>query len=488
MAREIINLGKNVAVYGAGSVIIKFIGLFSLPFFTSKLSPEEYGILALLGLIALIAHPIFSLGLSSVLGNFYYDGNNLKRKSEVIWTGLIINSISVLILLLISFLFQSEIATIAKIPKDYHYLVSIYILSYSFTILSTCPLQKIIFENQSGTYSKITILTTLTSLFVSFISVWYFDLGAEGMVIGQLVANSLCFSLSIFNIKHSLEFRYSNKLIMSMIKLCIPIIISNIFTFFLLHSNKYILEWNYGIDSVGLYSIGFNLGATISIITAGVSMAWYPFFMGYLDRQSECKKIFGKILTYYIFGAGFICFLYFLFAKSIVMTLTSRDFHDAYITVGWIGLAFFGQTLFDFFKPGFYFKKELGYISLIQGFSSIFGVFINYILISKFGLLGAAIGLGLSNILMALFTYIWTIFRKKEYPIINYQWGRILKFLTVFISLSLIHNYINGLTIFLEFFKSIIFTLIGLTSFLFLLNSKEKKSILEIIRKRFDYT
>ena len=170
------------------------------------------------------------------------------------------------------------------------------------------------------------------------------------------------------------------------------------------------------------------------------------------------------------------------------MTLTSRDFHEAYITVGWIGLAFFGQTLFDFFKPGFYFKKELGYISLIQGFSSIFGVFINYILISKFGLLGAAIGLGLSNILMALFTYIWTIFRKKEYPIINYQWGRVLKFLTVFISLCLIHNYINGLTIFLEFLKSIIFTLIGLTSFLFLLNSKEKKSIIEIIRKRLNYT
>ncbi len=129
MEKEIIKLGKNVAVYGAGSVIIKFIGLFSLPFFTNKLSPEEYGILAMLGLIALIAHPIFSLGLSSVLGNFYYDGNNLKRKSEVIWTGLIINCISVLILLLISFLFQSEIATIAKIPKDYHYLVSIYIFS-----------------------------------------------------------------------------------------------------------------------------------------------------------------------------------------------------------------------------------------------------------------------------------------------------------------------------------------------------------------------
>ena len=109
-------------------------------------------------------------------------------------------------------------------------------------------------------------------------------------------------------------------------------------------------------------------------------------------------------------------------------------------------------------------------------------------MISKFGLLGAAIGLGLSNILMALFTYIWTIFRKKEYPIINYQWGRVLKFLTVFISLCLIHNYINGLTIFLEFLKSIIFTLIGLTSFLFLLNSKEKKSIIEIIRKRLNYT
>ena len=104
-----------------------------------------------------------------------------------------------------------------------------------------------------------------------------------------------------------------------LLRLGLPLVPSFAFLFILMHSNKYILEWHSGLEAVGIYSIGFNFGMAISIITGGIATAWYPFFMSYLNKLDEARLVFGRILTYYFLAIGLLCAAFFIFAKPIVV-------------------------------------------------------------------------------------------------------------------------------------------------------------------------
>ena len=51
MINKLKELGADSVIYGAGSFLLQILSLFLVPFFTDALSTEEYGILAMSGLL-----------------------------------------------------------------------------------------------------------------------------------------------------------------------------------------------------------------------------------------------------------------------------------------------------------------------------------------------------------------------------------------------------------------------------------------------------
>ena len=121
------------------------------------------------------------------------------------------------------------------------------------------------------------------------------------------------------------------------------------FILIIMHFNKYILQVFSDLPTVGIYSIGFNLGMALSILTSGIATAWFPFFMDYINKENEAIKVFPKVVKYYIYIVGIICIAFFIFAKPIVYILTAQPYHEAWLVVGFIAAANFINTIFNFF-------------------------------------------------------------------------------------------------------------------------------------------
>lgn len=137
------------------------------------------------------------------------------------------------------------------------------------------------------------------------------------MVYGQVSSNLL--ALSSFLILRLINTvpRIKRKGIAELLGLGLTMIPSFAFLFLLMHANKFILEWQHGLDAVGIYSICFNLGLVLSVVVNGIGTAWYPFFMGYIGKENHAAILFGKIFTYYIVGIRFLT-LYFLSLPSLL--------------------------------------------------------------------------------------------------------------------------------------------------------------------------
>lgn len=482
MKQEILNLGKDSLIYGVSSVIIRFIGIFTLPLFTSYLTPEEYGVLAMLALLTMVAQPLFSLGLGAAMGPCYFERDDLRSKSTVVWTTFLIHALSSALLIIIGWTYPTSIAKLVRLSAEHNLLIGLSLTGCAFTIMATAITARVQFERQAKLYVVVTLITAMTAILVSILTVVFLGWGVKGMVIGQLSGNAITLMAFIFIALRNTKLFISSVMAKELIRHGAPLIPSFAFIFIIMHSNKYILEWSLGLDSVGVYSIGFNLGMTMSIITGGIATAWFPFFLKYINSQSEAEEIFSRIFTYYVFGVGLLALFYFIFAKLIVVSLTAEAYHSAYRIVGFIAIANFSQTLFGFFLPGLYFNKEVKYVSIVQGVAALLSLPLNYYLIIEMGVLGAATGLAISNTLMAALMYGWNIVNKSRYPRVKYEWVRVLGFLAMACGVYFVNEYISVATIFNEIVKSVSITALAIAATYFLLTYCEKQFFLSRYR------
>jgi len=439
MKQHILSLGKDSIIYGVGSVITRFTGLITLPLFTAYLTPEEYGVITMLALLTMVAQPVFSLGLSAAMGPSYFEGDCLKNKSKAVWTAFAINILSSVVLLTIAWFFPVTVGELVRLPSDYSVLVCLSLTGCAMTIVATSFIQRVQFERQATIYVAATLASTLCAILVCIFTVVFLGWGVKGMVVGQLAGNAVTlitfFLIGIKATKPSISLNIGKELLRQG-SLLIP---GFAFLFILMHGNKYILEQQAGLDAVGIYSIGFNLGMAISIVTSGIASAWYPFFMTYQMRQSEARQIFGRIFTYYTFGVGLLTLFFFIFSRPLVMVLASDNFLQASSVIGLVASANYFMGMYSLFLPGMYYRNEIGAQSLIQGGAVIFSLPITYYLVKYFGVLGAGFSVAFGHLLVACFTYAWNFYRREIYIQIDYEWRRLSIFLLIFFIVAFVY-------------------------------------------------
>jgi O-antigen/teichoic acid export membrane protein len=302
MKEQIFQLGKNSMIYGVGNMLTRFISLLLLPLFTAYLTPADYGVLALLALLSFVAQPVFSLGLSAAMGPSYFEGNDVRRKSETIWTAFLILVGSVTILISIAWLFPRQLSMLALQSPEYGHLVSLTLTGCAISILSKPFTQRIQFEERAKAFVIITLITSIISITLSVTTVVFLGWGVKGMVVSQLLGQTIHLLTFLAAGAKDTKFLYGKPIARELIGLGIPLVPSFAFLFILMQSNRYILQWFAGLEQVGIYSIGFSIGMVMSVATGAVSTAWYPFFMSYMEKQKDAEILFGKIFTYYIYG------------------------------------------------------------------------------------------------------------------------------------------------------------------------------------------
>ena len=453
-----------------GSVLTRFFWLITLPFFTKNLTPNDFGIVAMIALIGMVAQPIFSLGLSASMGPSYFQCDTNTQKAKTIWTAVLISIISSILLLLIAWAFPEFLSFIALIPSEYEYLLSLSLISVSLTNISSCFSLQLQFQNKSLSFIFISILTSLTSISVSFYLIVVKGLGVEGIIYGQLAGSIInIIVLSCISVKISKP-DFDKKIAKDLLKLGLPMVPSFGLLFILMHGNKYILEWHSGLDAVGVYSIGFNLGMAMGIVTSGIAQAWYPFFMGYMNKQKSAEKIFGEVFSIYVILVGAISLLFFVFAWPVVWLFTEPSFQNAYFIVGMISCSYFFIGIYQQILPSMYFKREIAAQSLIQLIVVVVSLPITIWAIMIHGLFGAGLSVAFSHIMLVVFTILWNWFRRKDYLQIQYEYKTLIIAFSIYAIISCLFSMITINTI----VESLIYSGFGLLFVIVYVTSQSK--------------
>ena len=472
---SILSFGKESIVYGFGGILLRAISLIVLPIFTVYLGPSEYGILALLTTMSAVIQILIGLGSGVSMGLLYYQADCNQSKASVVWATLVLHLISIAVIFLTITVSKTWFVKLIHIDYSHLDLVLLALANTGLSVISGDLLLWLQFERRAVNFIVITILGTTIGTLISLSNLMWFEIGVEGVIWGQVATNLIIILSTIGSLIKFGKYKISLVLFVGLIKNGIPMIPSFIFLFMLSQGNRYILEENNGLSSVGIYSIGFNLGSIISIVTSSITTAWFPFFMNYLNKPKEGEIIFGRVTTFYIAGLGFCCLIIGVFADPFVKLILHSQYHKASSIAVIIATSLSIQGLFNLLLPGLYFKKEVKFIAIIQGIAALISLPVNYYLILSFNMEGAAFGVLFSNIFLVVITFIWNQYRSLDYPCIRYEWYKIIKIITVIIIMYLIYIAVEKILNFNSLILSLGLVFFALLLLIFQFELNERK-------------
>lgn len=245
--------------------------------------------------------------------------------------------------------------------------------------------------------------------------------------------------LFISNFNFSFVAIENSKDINDLYKFSAPLIASNIIIYFYWNIDYIIVDHLLGKTQLGYYWLAFQLGLFILRIKDAIINVVLPVFSEN-KNQDTINESFNQIslLVFKLFGLIFITFIFF---GEYIFSFTFGDkwlpaLNPFIITI----LLSMIRSFTSFFEPILLIHKKTNYKLILAVFNAVLVPSLVYFLVKSFGIIGAPLGVLISNV----FSSIILIFLTKNLVKINYL--PILKNI-LFISLIFTLNSILDLNI-----------------------------------------
>lgn len=432
----------NMFAYGVGGVAVKVISFLLLPIFTNYLTPEDYGIIALLISISDFFALLFMTGLSIVAGSYYFESNEQSHKAKVIWSYFTLLVGLGFGFVVVGYIVSEKISLLLFGSTQHVYLVKVVLVTTLFSLLIDPFAAYLKLEQKARAYSLLMVITALVTITFNLLMVVVLRGGARGMI------ESICFSrgigalmmMSIVVFVFSLRYVFSIRTAIKLFKLGLPLLPSSIFMFFMAENAKYVSQYLSSLNTVGLYQVGMNLSLPIYIAVNSFAAAWFPFFMAYLNEQKTAQEILARWSTYYVAGFGALTLMFFLWAKPVVYLMTQPAYVSAYKVIGLIATGHFLLGLFYILSPPMYYARELAARIPIQLVTVVVGIFLSLLLIPRYELVGAGLSFAGGYAVQIILLMFWNFYRRHKYITIAYEWRKL-------ISLGCLYIFCAGLTV-----------------------------------------
>lgn len=378
------NLGGNLK----RGFIWSFLGHFGyllLTFLTNLvlarlLTPNEFGIIAIISFFIAISKILSESGLSGALIR-KKDSNEIDNSTIFIFN----LSISIFIYIIL-FIISPLIEDFYKITNLSLYLrvIGIVMIINSFQIIQNVRLIKKL------EYKKISLYTTISLLFASFISISlaFLGYGIWSLILLQIL-NALFLTLIYWIKEDGLKvFIFSKKSFKELYSFGFFTTISSLLNTGFDNLYQLILSKYFGLNQAGFYFQAKKLAEIpVGVIRSTTLGVVFSALSNIQDDEKNFNSFYNEIVRIFTVIVGFICLFIFLYSKDIILIIYGEKWLDSVFYMKILALSsffymqeMFNRILFKVFnetKKIFHLeivKKSINLIFIISGiyFKNIF--------------------------------------------------------------------------------------------------------------------
>jgi O-antigen/teichoic acid export membrane protein len=295
-----------------------------------------------------------------------------------------------------------------------------------FDAISIVPFARLRFRNRPWKFAIIKSINIIVNLALNVILILRYHLGIEGVFLAGLAASLLTWFILLPDILKNLEVRVGKSLLKALLRFGIPFVPTGLASMITQVIDRPILLSLTNAATLGVYQANYKLGIFMMLFVSMFQYAWQPFFLKNAARK-DAKILFGKVLTAFLLTASTIFIVLSLFIENIVKLsifgthLIGPDFWEGLHIVPIILLAYLFNGLYVNFMAGIQIEKKTQFMPIVTGAGALANVAVNFLLIPKYGYLGAAYATLASYLIMAAGNY---LFSQRFYRI-RYEYDRL---------------------------------------------------------------
>ncbi len=462
MLNKLKHTGKQALIYSLGNISAKLIGFILLPLYTSYLSTEEYGILAILEVTSAFMVAVLSFKLSTAMIRWCSDEQSVHKTKSILFTTY---STALVILVLLNLIFQpltSELSNLFFGVTEFKNYFILLIISASFEILNLFSLDLIRLKQKPVFFVIASIIKVGVVLALNIYFIKYRGLGVTGIILSQLIGNALLTIITLPFLLKNMVFNYLTSELKPMMKYSIPLIFSTISMMLLTMGDRFLIKYYMNYSDVGIYSLGYKLASVMNILVIhSFQTGFLPIAYKNYDKP-DAQRFFSKTLTYYSYLLVICALGLSLFSEEVIVLFSrNTEFNIAYTVVPFITLAFVFKGIQFVYSLGLHFVKKTKYNASIVMAAAILNLGLNLLLIPNFGIYGASIATIITWVLMS------TAFYKFSYRFYKVKYE--IKKIIILVSLGIVLYLTSLLFIDFGFYTKILLKGVLIASFPFIL-------------------
>lgn len=424
MRASVGHLSKGVAIYGAGDAAIQVVNLLLLAVYVKGgfLVEQDYGALALIIAIEMLAKIVSRWGLDGAFMRFYHDreasGTLERLTSTIVWFTLAADTV----VFLAAFASSGWIGA-RLFPGDTHLLAFRLMLANTFLIsLTFVPFHLMRLRHEAATYSALVFARSVGTVIARVVLVIWMGWGLAGWFAADVIVTILLLPVLWRWFRPLVRLAFSGEDLRAALRFGLPRLPHGLAQQALDAGNKLLLKTFIPLGQLGVYQNGFTLGTGVRFFTSAFETAWAPFYYA-TSRQPDARIIFAKITTYGVAVLTLLVAITVAVARDIILVMLTPEYLEAARVVPFIALGIALQGVYLLTSIGLNLTSRTEYYAVGTFAALGVGLIGGLLLMPRFGITGAAIAFVASSLTQTSVAFALSM---RVYPV-RYEVGRLAR-------------------------------------------------------------
>jgi O-antigen/teichoic acid export membrane protein len=380
-------------------------------------------VLALLGTVEVFTKIFYRWGLDGSFMRFFYeydDESERQRLASTIFFFLLEANVVLVVLSLIAAPMLTRV--LFEDPAGLRAL-QLTVLNTAVTGFTFFPFHVLRMEKRAAQFSALTLARSAGTLILRIVLVVVFGFGVLGVVVADTIVTAALILALLPWFKALIRPEFSKAMLKDALQFGLPRVPHALAQQVTAVGDKLILSAFRSTHEVGVYSIGVSFGLTQKLFLSAFEYAWAPFYYENA-RQPEAKRLYSSMTTY---GLGVLALMTAGLSAiaADLLALATQDQAVYYVpaagVVTWTGVGVFFQGAYLLTSIGLNITRNTQYYPVATLAAAAGNIGLNFLLVPRFGMMGAAWANAVSYALQAALAF---RFSQRVYPV-QYETRRI---------------------------------------------------------------
>lgn len=391
------------------SIVQKSISLITTPIFTRLMSTTQYGQFSIynswLQIFTIIAtlrlnYAVFNKGMSKYKGD--RDGYTSTMQTVTF-------SIT-LCLFILYLIFHNVVNSITELPT--FIMVAIF-GELLFTPAIDFWTTRKRYEYQYKPIVARTLAMAFLNAFLGVIAVYFSDEKGYARILTCVMVN-FCFGIPLFIYNRKQGKVWFNREYASFaLRFNVPLLLHYISQYILDQFDRIMVQKMVSIAAAGIYSVAYNAGMIMKIVSQSVNNAFVPWQYEKLERK-QFKEL-DDVQFYILTMISGIAMVFIAFAPEIMKILADEKYYQAVHVIPPVSLGLVFSFMYTMFANTEFYYNQNKFTMYVSMFGALTNIVLNYVGIKLFGFIAAAYTTLICYILFAVCHYVYMTVNVKKY-------------------------------------------------------------------------